>query len=237
MNRELNAQISAQGNVRVAILVIVAGLVGAFFYFDLGTYLDLAYLKGVHVDAVVYVATNPVASTLGFFVFYVLVTALSLPGAAIMTLGAGAVFGLQWGMPVVSFASSVGATLAMLISRTLLREWVQRRFATQLSAVNEGLQKDGGFYLFSLRMVPLFPFFIINLVMGLTRVSAWQFYWVSQVGMLAGTFVFVFAGTQLAAVSSLSDVLSPGLIAALSLLGLFPLIARKSMGWLTRARA
>ncbi len=237
MNRELNAQISAQGNVRVAILVIVAGLVGAFFYFDLGTYLHLAYLKGVHVDAVVYVATNPVASTLGFFVLYVLVTALSLPGAAIMTLGAGAVFGLQWGMPVVSFASSVGATLAMLISRTLLREWVQRRFATQLSAVNEGLQKDGGFYLFSLRMVPLFPFFIINLVMGLTRVSAWQFYWVSQVGMLAGTFVFVFAGTQLAAVSSLSDVLSPGLIAALSLLGLFPLIARKSMGWLTRARA
>ena len=237
MNRELNAQISAQGNVRVAILAIVAGLVGAFFYFDLGTYLHLAYLKGVHVDAVVYVATNPVASTLGFFVLYVLVTALSLPGAAIMTLGAGAVFGLQWGMPVVSFASSVGATLAMLISRTLLREWVQRRFATQLSAVNEGLQKDGGFYLFSLRMVPLFPFFIINLVMGLTRVSAWQFYWVSQVGMLAGTFVFVFAGTQLAAVSSLSDVLSPGLIAALSLLGLFPLIARKSMGWLTRARA
>jgi uncharacterized membrane protein YdjX (TVP38/TMEM64 family) len=118
-----------------------------------------------------------------------------------------------------------------------LQDWVQSRFATQLSAVNEGLEKDGGFYLFSLRMVPLFPFFIINLVMGLTRISAWQFYWVSQVGMLAGTFVFVFAGTQLAAVTSLSDVLSPGLIAALSLLGLFPLIARKSMAWLSRARA
>jgi uncharacterized membrane protein YdjX (TVP38/TMEM64 family) len=143
---------------------------------------------------------------------------------------------LPWGMLVVSFASTVGATLAMLISRTVLREWVQNRFAAQLTIVNDGLAKDGGFYLFSLRMVPLLPVFIINLVMGLTRISVWQFYWVSQVGMLAGTFVFVFAGTQLAGVSSLSDVLSPGLIAALSLLGLFPLIARKSMGWLARTR-
>ena len=124
----------------------------------------------------------------------------------------------------------------MLISRTLLRDWVQGRFAAQLTAVNEGLRSDGGFYLFSLRMVPLFPFFIINLVMGLTRVSVWQFYWVSQVGMLAATFVFVFAGTQLATVNSLADVLSPGLIVALSMLGLFPLVARKSIAWLARAR-
>jgi uncharacterized membrane protein YdjX (TVP38/TMEM64 family) len=118
-----------------------------------------------------------------------------------------------------------------------LRDWVQGRFAAQLTMVNEGLEKDGGFYLFSVRMVPLFPFFIVNLVMGLTRISAWQFYWVSQLGMLAATFVFVFAGTQLAKVSSAADVLSPGLIGALSLLGLFPLIARKSMAWLARARA
>lgn len=227
----------SRGNVRVAILVLVVGLVGVFFYFDLGTYLNLTYLKEIHGDAVAYVAGNALISTVGFFVFYVAVTALSLPGAAIMTLGAGAVFGLPWGMLMVSFASTVGATFAMLISRTLLQEWVQSRFATQLTAVNEGLEKDGGFYLFSLRMVPLFPFFIINLVMGLTRISAWQFYWVSQLGMLAGTFVFVFAGTQLAAVTSLGDVLSPGLITALSLLGLFPLIARKSMAWLARARA
>jgi len=225
------------GNTRVAILVVVAGLVGVFFYFDLGTYLNLAHLKEIHGEAVAFVASNALISTVGFFVFYVAVTGLSLPGAAIMTLGAGAVFGLPWGMLMVSFASTVGATLAMLISRTLLQDWVQSRFATQLSAVNEGLERDGGFYLFSLRMVPLFPFFIINLVMGLTRISAWQFYWVSQVGMLAGTFVFVFAGTQLAAVTSLGDVLSPGLIAALSLLGLFPLIARKSIGWLSRVRA
>lgn len=216
--------------------MVVAALVGAFFYFDLGTYLNLAFLKQGHGDAVTFVTNNALASTIGFFIFYVLVTSASLPGAAIMTLGAGSVFGLPWGMLVVSFASTVGATLAMLISRTVLREWVQNRFAAQLTLVNDGLAKDGGFYLFSLRMVPLLPFFIINLVMGLTRISVWQFYWVSQVGMLAGTFVFVFAGTQLAGVSSLSDVLSPGLIAALSLLGLFPLIARKSMGWLARTR-
>ena len=153
-----------------------------------------------------------------------------------MTLAGGSVFGLSWGVLVVSFASTAGATLAMLISRTLLRDWVQGRFAAQLTAVNAGLRTDGGFYLFSLRMVPLFPFFIINLVMGLTRVSVWQFYWVSQVGMLAATFVFVFAGTQLATVNSLADVLSPGLIVALSMLGLFPLVARKSIAWLARAR-
>jgi uncharacterized membrane protein YdjX (TVP38/TMEM64 family) len=237
MSRQLSIRRTLRGNARVAIVLIVAGAVAAFFYFDLGTYLNLTYLKEVHADAVAYAAKNALVSTLGFFVFYVLVTALSLPGAAIMTLAAGAVFGLAWGMLMVSFASSLGATLAMLISRTLLRDWVQNRFACQLAAVNEGFRKDGGFYLFSLRMVPLFPFFIINLVMGLTRVSTWQFYWVSQVGMLAGTFVFVFAGTQLAAVSSLGDVLSPGLIVALSLLGLFPLIARKGIAWLARVRA
>ena len=228
--------ISAKAKFRIAILAAVAVLVGAFFYFDLGTFLNLAYLKQVHGDAVAYVADNLLTSILGFFVFYVLVTALSLPGAAIMTLAGGSVFGLSWGVLVVSFASTAGATLAMLISRTLLRDWVQGRFAAQLTAVNEGLRTDGGFYLFSLRMVPLFPFFIINLVMGLTRVSVWQFYWVSQVGMLAATFVFVFAGTQLATVNSLADVLSPGLIVALSMLGLFPLVARKSIAWLARAR-
>ena len=222
---------------KLLVLVLVAGLVGAFFLTGLNDYLSLDYLKGVHHDAVVFVRENALLSTLGFFVFYIAVTALSLPGAAIMTLAAGAVFGLFWGTLVTSFASSVGATLAMLISRTLLRDWVHTRFAAQLRLVNEGLARDGAFYLFSVRMVPLFPFFIVNLVMGLTAIGAWQFYWVSQVGMLAGTFVFVFAGTQLANVETVADVLSPGLIAALSLLGLFPLIARKTMGWLERARA
>jgi uncharacterized membrane protein YdjX (TVP38/TMEM64 family) len=154
----------------------------------------------------------------------------------VMTLAGGAVFGLAWGLVLVSFASSAGATLAMLISRRLLGDIVQQKFARQLESVNSGLARDGGFYLFSIRMVPLFPFFVVNLVMGLTPIRTWTFYWVSQVGMLAGTFVYVFAGTQLASVEGVGDVLSPGLIVALSLLGLFPLLARKAVSWMRRAR-
>jgi len=223
--------------LKLAVLVVVAGGVLAFFLLDLHQYLTLGYLKNVRLDASSYVVANPAVSTLGYFLIYVVVTGLSLPGAAVMTVAGGAVFGLLWGVLIASFASSVGASIAMLISRTLLQDWVQGRFKSQLSAVNEGLEKDGGFYLFSLRMVPLFPFFVINLVMGLSKLKLWQFYWVSQVGMLAGTVVFVFAGTQLAEVSELGDVLSPGLLVALSLLGLFPLIARKALAWMERLRA
>lgn len=219
------------------LIVAIVGLgVAAFFGLGLGEYLTLGYLKSAHGSAVDYARTNPLFATVAFFAGYVAVTALSLPGAAVMTLAAGAVFGLLWGLAVVSFASTLGATAAMLISRTLLRDWVQGRFAVQLRTVNEGFDRDGAFYLFSIRMVPLFPFFMVNLVMGVTRIPLWQFYWVSQVGMLAGTVVYVFAGTQLAAIESLGDVLSPGLIVALSLLGLFPLIARKALGWIRSAR-
>ena len=225
-----------QGFSRLILLAIVAVLIALFFVFDLAQYLSLDFLKEVRTTATAFVAENPSLSTLGFFGIYVLVTGLSLPGAAVMTLAAGAVFGFWWGLAIVSFASTIGATLAMVISRSLLRDWVQAKFSQQLATVNEGLQRDGGFYLFSIRMVPLIPFFIINLVMGLTHISAWQFYWVSQTGMFAGTIFFVFAGTQLAQVSSIGDVLSPGLIAALTLLGLFPLIARKIVQWLTKLR-
>ncbi|MFU8817421.1 MAG: TVP38/TMEM64 family protein [Pseudomonadales bacterium] len=221
---------------RLALLGLVLALVGGYFLFDLGRYLDLGYLKQAHGSMVQLVNAHPLVSTLVFFVGYVAVTALSLPGAAVMTLAAGAIFGLAWGLVVVSFASSVGATLAMLISRRLLGDIVQRKFAPQLASVNRGLQQDGGFYLFSVRMVPLFPFFVINVVMGLTPIATWTFYWVSQVGMLPGTLVYVFAGTQLATIEQMSDILSPGLIVALSLLGLFPLLARKAVGWLRRAR-
>jgi uncharacterized membrane protein YdjX (TVP38/TMEM64 family) len=226
-----------RARTRLVVAVVVALLIGAFFLFDLGEYASLEFLKRVHGDALRYVHENPLLSSVGYFVIYVLVTGLSLPGAAVMTLGAGAIFGLVWGVVLVSFASSVGASIAMLVSRLLLRDWVQERFASQLGSVNEGLARDGEFYLFGLRMVPLFPFFVINLVMGLTRLSLWQFYWVSQVGMLAGTVVFVFAGTQLAEVRSVGDVLSPGLIAALSLLGAFPLLSRWVLGWLRRLRS
>lgn len=221
---------------KLLLLVVVAGLVAAFFLLDLDRFANLGYLKSVHAELTAHVASHPLQSSLVYFLVYVLVTGLSLPGAAVMTLAGGAIFGLLWGLVLVSFASTIGATIAMLISRTLLRDWVQTRFAEQLRTVNAGIERDGSFYLFGLRMVPLFPFFVINVVMGLTSVPAWRFYWVSQVGMLAGTAVFVFAGTQLARVANVSDVLSPGLIGALSLLGLFPLLARKALGWMQRFR-
>lgn len=221
---------------KLAVLLVVALLVCAYLLFDLGRFLDLDYLKSVHGSAVSLVDDRPVLSTAVFFLIYVAVTAVSLPGAAVMTLAAGAVFGLWWGLLVVSFASALGATLAMLIARAVLGETVQRRFGPQLESVNRGLERDGGFYLFSVRMVPLFPFFVVNLVMGLTPIRTWTYYWVSQVGMLPGTFVYVFAGTQLATVEQVSDVLSPGMIVALSLLGLFPLLARKTVDWIRRAR-
>jgi len=230
----LKLSMNTKGKVALAILVI--GLLATFFLLDGNAYLNLGYLQQVRGDVVFYVESNPLVSSVSYFVLYVLVTALSVPGALIMTLAGGAVFGLPWGLLLVSFASTIGATLAMLVSRMLLRDWVQVRFKTQLVTVNQGLADDGGFYLFSLRMVPLLPFFMVNLVMGLTRISLWQFYWVSQLGMLAATFVFVFAGTQLAAIETLSGILSPGLIVALSLLGLFPLLAKKSMNWLRRGR-
>ncbi len=230
----LKLSMNTKGKVALAILVI--GLLATFFLLDGNAYLNLGYLQQVRGDVVFYVESNPLVSSVSYFVLYVLVTALSVPGALIMTLAGGAVFGLPWGLLLVSFASTIGATLAMLVSRMLLRDWVQVRFKTQLVTVNQGLADDGGFYLFSLRMVPLLPFFMVNLVMGLTRISLWQFYWVSQLGMLAATFVFVFAGTQLAAIETLSGILSPGLIVALSLLGLFPLLAKKSLNWLRRGR-
>ncbi len=225
------------GYLKPLLLVLVVALVALFLVFDLGRFLDLAYLKSVHADVVAAVQARPLLASVAFFVGYVAVTALSLPGAAVMTLAAGAVFGLVWGLALVSFASSAGATAAMLIARKLLGETVQRRFGAQLESVNRGLARDGGFYLFGLRMVPLFPFFVVNLVMGLTPIATWTFYWVSQVGMLAGTFVFVFAGTQLASVERVGDVLSPGMILALSLLGLFPLLARKLLEGLRLARS
>ena len=222
---------------RIILVVLIAMLIVAFYLLGLSDYLSLAYVKEVHANALDFVDRNPVAAITGFFFVYVLVTGLSLPGAAIMTLAAGAVFGLFRGLVIVSFASTIGATLAMWIARTLLRDWVQKRFSAQLEVVNSGFARDGGFYLFSIRMVPLFPFFIVNLVVGLTRISLWQFYWVSQTGMLAGTIVYIFAGTQLATVQSVADVLSPGLILALSLLGLFPLLAKKGLGWMRRVFA
>jgi len=219
---------------RLLILAVVAALVVAFFALGLGDYLTLDYLQASRARVVAYVGASPLAASAAFFAVYVLVTGLSLPGAAVLTIAAGAVFGLLWGLVLVSFASSIGATIAFLVARSLLGEWVQRRFGSYLEPINRGLERDGNFYLFTIRMVPVFPFFMINLLMGLTRIGVLPFYLVSQVGMLAGTFVYVFAGTQLADVHAVGDVLSPGVIAALTLLGLFPLVARKLLGSLAR---
>ncbi|MBE0550657.1 MAG: FAD-dependent oxidoreductase [Rubrivivax sp.] len=212
---------------RVWFVLVLLALVAAFFALDLGQYLNLATIKSRQAELEAWRAGQPLVAGLLFFAGYVAVTALSLPGAAAMTLAAGAIFGLGWGLLIVSFASSIGATLAFLASRWLLGDWVQSRYGDRLAALNAGVAREGGFYLFTLRLVPVVPFFVINLAMGLTPIRPLTFYWVSQLGMLAGTLVYVNAGTQLARVDSLSGIVSPGLLGSLVLLGIFPLIAKK----------
>ncbi|MBK6738796.1 MAG: FAD-dependent oxidoreductase [Haliea sp.] len=212
---------------KTALVVVLGSLIAAFFLLDLHHVLTLDGIKASLGEFQDWRAASPLLAAGAFFSVYVFVTALSLPGAAIMTLVGGALFGLFWGTVVISFASSIGALLAFLASRYLLQDTVQSRFGDRLKALNAGMEKDGAFYLFTLRLVPIFPFFIINLLMGLTPIRARTFYWVSQVGMLAGTLVYVNAGTQLAQLESLSGILSPGLIFSFVLLGVFPLVARK----------
>jgi len=215
---------------RLILIGVIAAAIVAFFALDLGRFLTLDALKSSQASFAAWYDAAPLVVIGAYFLVYVAVTALSLPGAAVMTLAGGALFGLGIGTLVVSFASSLGATLAFLVSRFLLRDWVQRRFGDRFAAVNAGMAKDGAFYLFTLRLVPLFPFFVINLVMGLTPIKVRTFYWVSQVGMLAGTLVYVNAGTQLARLDSLAGILSPALIGSFALLGVFPLLAKKLVG-------
>jgi uncharacterized membrane protein YdjX (TVP38/TMEM64 family) len=202
-------------------------LIAAYFVFGLGRYFSFEYLKSQQAAIETYYSDHPVQTVVGYFLLYVIVTGSTLPGAAVMTLAGGAIFGLLWGTVIVSFASSVGATLAFLASRFLLRDFIQRRFGDKLAAINEGVKKDGAFYLFTLRLVPVFPFFVINLVMALTPIRVWTFYWVSQLGMLAGTIVYVNAGTAIAGLQSPRDILSLNLLLAFVLLGVFPLLAKK----------
>jgi pyruvate/2-oxoglutarate dehydrogenase complex dihydrolipoamide dehydrogenase (E3) component/uncharacterized membrane protein YdjX (TVP38/TMEM64 family) len=212
---------------KLIIVLAVIALIAAFFAFDLGRFLSLDYVKQRQAEFAALYDSRPALVIGAFLAVYVAVTALSLPGAVIMTLAGGAIFGLLVGTLVVSFASSIGATLAFLASRYVLRDSVKARFGTRLADVDRGIAKEGGFYLFTLRLVPLFPFFVINLLMGLTTMKAWTFYWVSQLGMLAGTVVYVNAGTQLAKIDSLQGILSPALLGSFVLLGLFPLVAKK----------
>ena len=221
---------------KIALLGVIVAAIFSFFYFDLNSYLTLQGMKDSLDTFQSQIAQNPVLSIGVFFAIYVAVTALSLPGAAILTLAAGALFGLVQGLVIVSFASSVGATLAFLVSRFILRDTVRSKFKEKLKKIDEGVEKQGAFYLFTLRLVPVFPFFLINLLMGLTSLKTWTFYWVSQVGMLAGTAVYVNAGTQLAQIDSLSGIVSPGLIFSFVLLGIFPWIAKAIVAVVNRRR-
>jgi len=208
-------------------VVLVIGIVIAFYALGLDKHFTLQGLKSSLSDFVALRDNHLLLVSLFFFLAYVLITAVSLPGAAIMTLAAGALFGVLWGTLLVSFASSIGATLAFLMSRYVLRDSVATRFGERLATINNGIDREGAFYLFTLRLVPVLPFFLINLVMGLTSMRVLTFYAVSQIGMLAGTLVFVNAGTQLAQVTSLSGILSPSLIVSFALLGIFPLAAKQ----------
>jgi len=221
---------------KLVIVGVILVLIILFKIFGLGQYLTLDYLKEQQAAFTALYNGRPVTVIGVYMLIYIVVTALSLPGAAVMTLAGGAMFGLVTGTIVVSFASTIGATLACLVARYLLRDGVQRKFGDKLIKINEGMEKEGGFYLFSLRLVPIFPFFIINLVMGLTSIPLRTFFWVSQLGMLPGTIVYVNAGKELAKIDSLSGILSPGLLLSFILLGLLPIITKKLLGLLRRRK-
>ncbi len=212
---------------QIVLLLLLALVIGAFVVLDLSRYLNFEQLKASQASFNQLYAQQPLVVAAVYFGVYVVATALSFPGAVIITLAGGAVFGLWWGLLLVSFASTLGATLAFLASRFVLRDWVESRFGQRLADINAGVEKEGAFYLFTLRLIPVVPFFLINLLMGLTRMKTWTYYWVSQLGMLAGTAVYVNAGTQLAQLDSVRGILSPALLGSFVLLGIFPLLARR----------
>jgi pyruvate/2-oxoglutarate dehydrogenase complex dihydrolipoamide dehydrogenase (E3) component/uncharacterized membrane protein YdjX (TVP38/TMEM64 family) len=221
---------------RTLLIVIIAALIASFFIFDLNQYLTLESLKSNQQALAQFIQENWLLAFFAYLVIYASATALSVPGAAILTLGAGALFGFTWGLLLASFASSIGATLAFLASRFLLRDWVKSTFSKKLESIDKGIEKDGAFYLLSLRLVPIFPFFMINLVMGVTGIQTFTYYWVSQLGMLIGTAVYVNAGTQLIEINQLSDIVSGDLILSFVLLGIFPIIAKFILNALQQRR-
>ncbi|WP_205749355.1 TVP38/TMEM64 family protein [Desulfopila sp. IMCC35008] len=217
-----------QGHIKKALIVLAALLVvGVFFYFDLDRFLTLEYIKESQARFQQLYTEHRLSVIAAYMFIYILVTALSLPGAVVMTLAGGGLLGLGVGTLVISFASTIGATLACLVARTLLRDWVQGKFGDKLATINDGIAREGGFYLFTLRLIPIFPFFMINLVMGLTSIRLTTFFWVSQLGMLPGTIVYVNAGKELAKIDSPAGILSPELLFSFVLLGLLPLTMKK----------
>ncbi|KJG13092.1 FAD-dependent oxidoreductase [Photobacterium iliopiscarium] len=220
-------------NNKILLLLVILTIIGAWFYFDLGQYLTLEAAKREQLTLQDYIIDNPITAYISFFSLYILVTALSIPGASILTLLGAALFGFWTSLIMVSFASTIGATLAFLSSRFILRDWVQSKFGNRLTTLNNGIKKEGGFYLLSLRLIPVFPFFLINLLMGLTIIKTRTFFFVSQLGMLAGTAVYINAGTQLGKIDSLSGIISAPVLFSLVLLGLFPLLTK----WIMKTMA
>lgn len=213
--------------IKTIIVSILLAAFAAAWILDLGQYLTLESVRAQQNALKSYQVAQPAIVIGGFFIAYVVVAALSLPGAAIMTLLGGALFGFWQGLIAVSFASTIGATLAFLLARFLLKDWIQSRYQKQLATLNEGFRKEGAFYLFALRLIPVFPFFLVNILTGMMPIKTRHFYGASQLGMLPGTAVYVYAGTELGKIQSLSDIASPSLVAAFVILGLFPLIAKK----------
>ena len=217
---------------KILLAGVVLALIGAFFYFDLNQYFNLEYLKEQRAALQDLYASKPLLIAGGFFLAYVAITALALPAALLLTVSAGAIFGFIKGTIIVSFASTIGATIAFLLTRYLFHDSIQAKFGDRLETINKGIEREGAFYVFGLRLVPLFPFVMVNSVLALTKLKTWTYYWSSQLGMLAGTAVFVNAGTQLAEIQSLGDIASPKLLASFALLGVFPIIAKYALAWL-----
>lgn len=217
---------------KILIVAALLLLIASFFLFDLGQYLSLEYIKSQQNLILENKQSQPILYAVLFFIVYVIATAVSFPGATLLTLLAGAIFGLFWGTILVSFASTIGASLAFIISRYLLRDTIQERFKQYIQPINDGIEREGAFYLFSIRLIFAFPFFIVNLLMGLTPIKLFTYFWVSQLGMLPATILYVNAGTQLASINSLSDIASPSIIFSFALLGVFPLIAKKGLAYI-----
>jgi uncharacterized membrane protein YdjX (TVP38/TMEM64 family) len=212
---------------KTAVLILILAIIAAFKFFHLGQYLTLAHIKESRQEYVVLYKNHKAFVIAGYMVMYILATSLSLPGAVVLTIAGGALFGLVTGTIVVSFASTIGATLACVVSRFFLRTWVEEKFVDKIGRVNEGIQQEGAFYLFTLRLIPVFPFWLINLVMGVTKMRLVTFYWISQVGMLPATVVYVNAGNELVKLDSLKGIISPELLGSFALLGIFPLAAKR----------
>lgn len=212
---------------KIIILIVITVLIVAVKISHLDQYLTLSALKGSLDQLKALYENHRLMVIAGYFIVYVITTSLSIPGAVPLSIAGGALFGFWVTTLVVSFASSIGATLACFVSRFLLRDWIQNKFGDKITKVNEGIEREGAFYLFTLRLIPIFPFWMINLMMGLTKMSLLKFYWVSQIGMLPGTMVFVNAGKELAKIESIKGILSPSLIISFALIGVFPIAVKK----------